>query len=52
MDGLTRAIEGDDDRETDSDFCCSDGDDEEDEHLAVVVRKPVRGGIETGKCDQ
>ena len=52
MDRLAGAVEGDDDGEADGDFRGGDGDDEEDEHLAVVVWKSVRSRVETGERDQ
>ena len=52
VDRLAGAVEGDDDREADSDLGGGDRDDEENQHLAVVVGQAVRLGVETGEGDQ
>ncbi len=52
MDGLSGAVEGYDDREADCDFRSGYGDDEENEHLTVVVRQAVRGRVKTRKGNE
>ena len=51
VDGLSRAIEGDDDGEADGDFGCGDGDDEENESLSVVVGEAI-GHVGAGEGDE
>lgn len=52
MDCLAGAVEGDNEGEADCYFCGGDGDYEEDEDLAVVVRQAGGAGIEAGECDE
>ena len=51
VDGLSRAIEGDDDGESDGDFCGGDGDDEENESLSVIVREAI-GHVGAGEGNE
>ena len=49
MGGLAGAIEGDDDGEADRDFGGSDGDDEEDQDLRVVIGEAIVADGESAK---
>ncbi len=51
MDGLSCAVEGNDDGEAYGDFCGGDGDDEENKHLTIVVGQAV-DGVKTGEGDE
>ncbi len=51
VDGLSGAVERDDDRKTDRNFRCGNGDDEEYQHLAVIVWEAI-DRVETGEGDQ
>lgn len=49
---LARAIQRDDDGESDGDFSCGDGDNEKHQHLSMYIRQAVGTRIKARKSNQ